>query len=360
MDGFRRSKAMFAAVEMGIFDMLAPDRLNKAPLTAAEIAERLNASLTGTERLLEACVALKLLELHDGKFSSTEVADFYLRRSSDSGLTGYILYSNLVLYQCWAHLEDSVREGTPRWAQTFGTDKPIFEHFFRTPEKMRTFTMGMHGLGLTTSPAVVSAFDLSGFHTLADLGAATGHLVIAACETWPNLQGIAFDLAKVLPLAEEHIAASAAHNRIATCPGDFFSGELPPADLYALGRILHDWGEDKIRLLLRRIFEALPPGGALLIAEKLLYEDRSGPLNAHLQSLNMLVITEGKERSLSEYTALLRAAGFSTIEGKHTGTYLDAIFARKDPARKDPARKDRARKDRARKDRARKEPARKN
>ena len=324
MDGFRRSKAMFAAVEMGIFDMVA-----EAPLTAPEIALRLNASVTGVERLLETCVALKLLEQHHGKFSCTETADVYLRRSSDRALTGYILYSNLVLYQCWAHLEDAVREGTPRWAQTFGTDKPIFEHFFSTPEKMRTFTMGMHGLGLTTSPAVVRAFDLSRFHTMADLGAATGHLVIAACEAWPNLQGIAFDLAKVLPLADEHIAVSPARDRIATCPGDFFSGELPPADLYALGRILHDWGEDKIRLLLRRIFEALPPGGALLIAEKLLYEDRSGPLNAHLQSLSMLVITEGKERSLSEYTALLREAGFINIEGKHTGTYLDVILARK-------------------------------
>jgi acetylserotonin N-methyltransferase len=330
MDGFRRSKAMFAAVEMGIFDMLA-----EAPLSAPEIAARLDASLTGTERLLEACVALKLLELHDGKFSSTEAADTYLRRSSDRALTGYILYSNLVLYQCWAHLEDAVRDGTPRWTQTFGSDKPIFDHFFSTREKMRTFTMGMHGLGLTTSPAVVRAFDLSGFHTLADLGAATGHLVIAACETWPNLRGIAFDLAKVLPLAGEHIAASPAHKRIAICPGDFFSDELPPADLYALGRILHDWGEDKIRLLLRRIFEALPSGGALLIAEKLLYEDRSGPLNAHLQSLSMLVITEGKERSLSEYSALLREAGFASIEGKLTGTYLDAIFARKDLAKKD-------------------------
>ncbi len=325
MDGFRRSKAMFAAVDMGIFDMLA-----EAPLSAPEIAARLGASPTGVERLLETCAALRLLDLRDGKFASTEVADVYLRRSSDRALTGYILYSNLVLYQCWAHLEDAVREGTPRWSQTFGTDRPIFEHFFSTPEKMRTFTMGMHGLGLTTSPAVVSAFDLSSFHTLADLGAATGHLVIAACETWPNLQGIVFDLDKILPLAEEHIAASPAHNRIATCSGDFFSGELPPADLFALGRILHDWGEEKIRLLLRRIFDALPAGGALLIAEKLVCEDRSGPLNAHLQSLSMLIVTEGKERSLSEYTVLLREAGFTRVEGKQTGTYLDAILARKD------------------------------
>ena len=324
MDGFRRSKAMFAAVEMGIFDMLAD-----APLTAAGIAARLEANLSGVERLLEACVGLKLLARDGDRFSNTPTADVYLRQSSPRALNGYILYSNLVLYQCWAHLEDAIREGTPRWAQTFGTDRPIFEHFFSTPEKMRTFTLGMHGLGLTTSPSVVRAFDLSVFHTLADLGAATGHLVIAACETWPNLRGIAFDLPKVLPLAEEQIAASAARDRLSVHAGDFFTGDLPPADLYALGRILHDWSEDRIGLLLRRIFDRLPSGGALLIAEKLLHEDRSGPLNAHLQSLSMLVVTEGKERSLSEYSALLREAGFTAIEGKRTGAYLDAILARK-------------------------------
>jgi acetylserotonin N-methyltransferase len=331
MDGFRRSKAMFAAVEMGIFDMLA-----ERSLTASEIASRLDASLSGVERLLETCVALRLLERSGGCFSNTATADVYLTRSSDRSLTGYILYSNLVLYQCWGHLEDAVREGTPRWDQTFGAAFPgaaarsIFEHFFSTEEKMRIFAHGMHGLGRTTSPAVVRAFDLSRFQVLADLGAATGHLVIAACETWPDLRGIAFDLVTVLPLDREHIAASPVRDRIGVHAGDFFSDELPRADLYALGRILHDWSEDKIRRLLRRIFDSLPPGGALLVAEKLLYEDRSGPLNAHLQSLSMLVVTEGKERSLSEYTALLREAGFSRIEGKRTGTYLDAILAQKE------------------------------
>jgi acetylserotonin N-methyltransferase len=97
--------------------------------------------------------------------------------------------------------------------------------------------------------------------------------------------------------------------------------------LYSLGRILHDWSEDKIRLLLRKIGEALPPGGGLLIAEKLLDEDKSGPTPAQMQSLNMLICTEGKERTLSEYTTLLREAGFASVEARRTGTPLDAILA---------------------------------
>ncbi|MDE3199122.1 MAG: homocysteine methyltransferase [Acidobacteriota bacterium] len=325
MDGFRRSKAMFAAVELGVFDLLA-----EAPLSAAEVARRLNANDSGVLRLLETCFSMGLLTLRDGLFANTEVASAYLCRSSPQSLIGYIDYSNRVLYDCWGHLEDAVREGTPRWAQTYGTDRPIFEHFFSTPEKMRTFTMGMHGLGLTASPSVVRAFDLSRFRTIADLGAATGHLAIAACEAWPNLHGIVFDFPKVLPMAKEYIARSPAKFRLRAQPGDFFADDLPEADLYALGRVLHDWPEEKIDLLLRKIHEKLPPGGALLVAEKLILEDRSGPLSAHLQSLSMLVVTEGRERSLSEYSDLLRAAGFHRVEGKCTGTYLDAILARKD------------------------------
>jgi acetylserotonin N-methyltransferase len=324
MDAFRRSKVMFAAVNFGIFDLI-----HEAPLTAAQVAERLGTNSSATERLLEACVGLKILTREGGMFANTPESEAFLRRSSPQSLAGYILYSNQALYYCWGNLEDAVREGTPRWEQTFGTAAPIFDHFFSTPEKMRTFTLGMHGLGVSTSPHVVRAFDLSEFRTMADLGAATGHLVITACEAWPQLRGIAFDMAKVVPIAEEFIAASPARDRLSVQAGDFFEGDLPAADLYSLGRILHDWGEDKIRLLLRRIYEALPDNGGLLIAEKLLLEDRSGPLGAQLQSLSMLLVTEGRERSLSEYAALLAEAGFVEIEGRYTGKYLDAILCRK-------------------------------
>jgi acetylserotonin N-methyltransferase len=75
------------------------------------------------------------------------------------------------------------------------------------------------------------------------------------------------------------------------------------------------------------ISQRLPPGGALLIAEKLLYEDGVGPLAANMQSLNMLVVTEGRERSLGQFARLLREAGFADVEGKRTGVVLDAILA---------------------------------
>jgi acetylserotonin N-methyltransferase len=111
--------------------------------------------------------------------------------------------------------------------------------------------------------------------------------------------------------------------------GDFFECDLPAADLYALGRILHDWDERRIIALLDKISAALGSGGGLLIAETLMNEDQSGPVSTLMQDLNMLVCTEGRERTFSEYQTLLQNAGFADVRFHRTGLLVDAILATK-------------------------------
>ena len=302
IEAFRRSKTMFAAVELGVFEGRREGK---------EI-----------DRLLEACGALGLLEKRDGEWVNTPAADEYLRKDSPRTLTGYIEYSNMALYPMWGHLEDAVREGGHRWKQTFGFDGGIFTSFFKTDEARDRFLMGMHGFGQLSSPPVAKAFDLSGFKRLVDLGGASGHLAMAAVEAYPNLEAAVFDLPEAIEFARRFVAGT----KVELIAGDFFSDPLPQADLYALGRILHDWNPEKIQRLLGRIFEALPTGGALLVAEKLLSPTY---ISAHMQSLSMLVCTEGRERSLKQYTELLEAAGFREVRGVVTGAPLDAVLARK-------------------------------
>lgn len=322
IDAFRRSKTMFAAVALGVFD-----RLNDKPADAATMASEIHAKAASFERLLDACVSLGFLRKSDGLYANEPVASAYLCRSSERALTGYILYSNDVLFRMWANLEDAVLEGSHRWTQTFGLEGSIFDHFFKTDEAMRTFLLGMHGLGVLSSPKVVAAFDLSRFHTLVDLGGATGHLAIAACERYPDMHAAVFDLPRVIEVAREQVSKSSVAVRVDLVAGDFFTDELPEADLFSVGRILHDWSEEKIRSLLAKVLARLPAGGGLLIGEKLLTEDKTGPVPALMQSLNMLVCTEGRERSLGEYRALLEAAGFSDVQGRVTGAPLDAVLA---------------------------------
>jgi acetylserotonin N-methyltransferase len=328
IEAFRRSKTMFAAVALGVFDAL-----HEGPASAAELAARLSANADAMGRLLDGCAALGLVQKHRAVHQSAAVyqndavAETYLCAGSAHSLRGYVRYSDAALYGMWGHLEDAVREGTHRWHQSFGLEGPIFSAFFRSDEAMRDFLMGMHGFGMLTSPHVVGAFDLSRFRRLADLGGATGHLAIAACERYAELRAVVFDLPRATLLAREQVARSRAFERIEVVAGDFFEDELPEADLYYLGRILHDWTESKIERLLSRILERLMEGGALLIGEKLLEEDGVGPLAANMQSLNMLIVTEGRERSLSEYAGLLRRAGFGAVEARRTGVALDAILA---------------------------------
>jgi acetylserotonin N-methyltransferase len=231
------------------------------------------------------------------------------------------------MWKLWGNLEDAIREGSNRWKQTYGWDGPIFSHFFRTENARNEFLIGMHGFGLISSPDVVAAFDLSQFRCLVDLGGATGHLAIAACQRYPNLSAVVFDLEDSIPLARDTVGSSPVSQRIIVRAGDFFVDPLPDGDLFAVGRILHDWSEEKILRLLDRIFAQLPRDGAILIAEKLLHDDKSGPRWAQMQSLNMLVCTEGKERTLSEYESLLKRVGFSDVIGRTTHSPLDAVLA---------------------------------
>ena len=318
IEAFRGSKTMFAAVSLGVFD-----RLEEGPRTAATLSR--GEDPDALERLLDACVALGFLRRQGALYENTEVAATYLRRSSPRTLAGYILYSNNVLFRLWANLEDAVREGTNRWRQTFGFEADLFSHFFRTEEAQRDFLMGMHGVGLLSSPAVVAAFDLSGFTHLVDLGGATGHLAMAAKQRYPDLRVTVFDLPRVADFARKNGFAPG----VEFVAGDFFRDPLPEADLFAVGRIIHDWSEEKIRALLHKIHDRLPPSGGLLIAEALLEEGKTGPLSALMQSLNMLVCTEGKERSLAEYRTLLEGAGFDQVAGARTGAPLDALLARR-------------------------------
>ncbi|EMB17928.1 class I SAM-dependent methyltransferase [Rhodopirellula europaea] len=322
INGFRFSKVMFAAVELGVFD-----RLDEQPRSAEELAADLKCEPTAMNRLLDGLVGMQLLARESQTYRNTELASELLTTTSPNRMTGYIKFSNDVSWKLWSHFENAIREGSHRWKDAYGWDQPIFSSFFADEAAMREFLMGMHGYGVISSPKVVRAVDLSPFKHLVDLGGATGHLPIAACEAYESLTATVFDLPDVIPLTKEIVAQSSVSDRIDVTAGDFFADELPEADLMSLGRILHDWSDEKIDRLLAKIFDRLPEGGGLLLAEILIQDDRGGPDWGQMQDLNMLVCTEGRERTLAEYEAILRRAGFSSVTGQVTGAPVDAVLA---------------------------------
>ncbi|KAJ8350756.1 hypothetical protein SKAU_G00258860 [Synaphobranchus kaupii] len=307
MEGFLVSKTLFASCELGVYDyLLASER----PLSAAEVARGLATSEDGMERLLSACVGLQLLTAQPGGagalYSNTEMSKTYLTKSSLQSLYHSIQYNSKTIYLCWHYLTDAVR----------------------SDEEMVKFMQLMNSIWNICGKDVVTAFDLSPFKTIYDLGGCSGALAKQCAAAYPGSAVTIFDLPKVVSVAKEHFV-SAEDGRILFHEGDFFKDPLPEADLYILARILHDWTDQRCLELLTKVLRSCKPGGGVLLVEALLHEDNSGPLTAQLYSLNMLVQTEGRERKESEYAALLAAAGFTHVEVQRTGKIYDAVLGRK-------------------------------
>uniref|UniRef100_H3DG83 Acetylserotonin O-methyltransferase n=1 Tax=Tetraodon nigroviridis TaxID=99883 RepID=H3DG83_TETNG len=330
MEGFLISKVVFSSCELGVFDLLLGA---ERPLSAEEISQAVGTSVDGTERLLAACAGLQLLNIHqDGGrllYSNTESGQtFTMTRSSPLSLSLTVPEPSTL---CWHYLTDAVREGRNQYEKAFGVDaKDLFQALYRSDEEMVKFMQLMNSIWNICGKEVVTAFDLSPFKTICDLGGScSGALAKQCTSAYPECTVTIFDLPKVVRTSRENFF-SEANRRIGFYEvGDFFKDPLPGADLYILARILHDWTDQRCIELLQRVHQACRPGGSVLLVEALLYEDGSGPLTAQLYSLNMLVQTEGRERSAAQYAALLTAAGFTSIQHRFTGKIYDAVLARK-------------------------------
>ncbi|XP_017573468.1 acetylserotonin O-methyltransferase [Pygocentrus nattereri] len=327
MEGYLVSKTLFAACELGVFDLLQD---SQRPLATAEVAQALDSSEDGMDRLLSACAGLELLTTQpttDGQvlYSNTEMSSMFLTKSSPRSLYHSIDYNSNTMYLCWHYLTNAVREGKNQYERAFGvSSKDLFEAMYRSDEEMVKFMQLMNSIWNICGRDVVMAFDLSPFKSVYDLGGCSGALARQCVQIYPDCNVTIFDLPKVVHMSREHFPSD---DRIHFHEGDFFKDSLPEADLYILARILHDWTDERNVELLTKIHQSCSPGGGVLLVEALLSEDNTGPLTAQLYSLNMLVQTEGRERKGSEYAALLTKAGFTTVHIHKTGKVYDAVLA---------------------------------
>ncbi|XP_028251385.1 acetylserotonin O-methyltransferase 2 [Parambassis ranga] len=326
-NGFRVSKVIFSACELGVFDLLLK---SPEPLSAQHVAQELGTSVDGMERLLDALVGIEILEVEtaDGKasYSSTDVANLYLAKGSAKSLHDMIIYQSQTIYPLWNNMVDAIREGRNQNEKTFGLPpEEVFQAIYRSEEEMLKFMGLMNSSWVLDGHDIVTAFNLSGFQTVVDLGGCTGALAREMAKAYPSASVTVFDLPQVVETAQKHFCQE--DDAVTFQTGDFFSGEIPAADLYVLARIIHDWPEEKCLTLLKKIYDTCKPGGGVLLVEAMLFENRRGPVMAQIYSLNMLVQAEGRERPPSEYTHMLSKSGFSNVQVCRTGKSYDTILA---------------------------------
>ncbi|MGH9904484.1 MAG: methyltransferase [Pyrinomonadaceae bacterium] len=310
--GFWGSKTFLSAIELGLFTELA-----KAPLNAEQLTVRLNLHPRSARDFFDALVSLGVLEGEGELYRNTPEADAFLVRNKLGYIGGMLEMANERLYLFWGSLTEGLRTGLPQNEIKTGGGG-LFESIYGDPDRLRLFLGAMTGLSMGASKAIAEKFPWKNYKTVVDVGGAQGGLLVQVCLTHPHLTGSNFDLAVVGPIFEEYVAANGLSDRLKFIPGDFFNEKLPAADVITMGHILHDWNLEEKRMLLKKAYEAIPEGGALIVFEALIDDERRENAFGLLMSLNMLIETPGGfDYTGKDCSQWMREAGFRETRVEH-------------------------------------------
>jgi hypothetical protein len=326
--GFWHSKVLLTAVEFGVFTKLAGRRL-----TGAELGAELRLHPRAFADFFDALVAMKFLDREgDGpqaKYINTPETALFLDEKSPRYIGGILVMLNSRLFKFWNDLPEALRTGKPQNEIKHG-QKGMFEELYSDLPRLEQFMGAMTGLSRINFEALADKFDFSRFHTLCDVGGATGLLSIEVAKKHPHLKCISFDLPEVEPIAKKHIASAGLAQRIATASGDFFKDPLPKADVITMGMILHDWNLEKKMQLIRSAYKSLPAGGALVAIEALIDDARRRNVQGLLMSLNMLIeFGDAFDYSGADFRQWCGEVGFKRFEVIHLAGPSSAAVAYK-------------------------------
>jgi SAM-dependent methyltransferase len=303
MAGYWQVKILLAAVEHDVFT-----RLSSRPASSAELAADLGLVPLGTNGLLVGLSHLGLIELRDGTFHNTPTAEAFLVRGRPGYLGGYLGFCDGELNPAWDGLATALRTGQPQNKAAVAGNP--YDTLYQDAGATDGFLDSMDLLA-TPIGVALSRFDWSPYHTFVDVGGARGHFAYQVVSANPHLKGAVFDLPPLKPSFDRHMAElGGAATGLTFHGGDFFRDRLPEADVLVLGHVLHNWGvEDRIKLL-RNAYDALRPGGAVLVYDPMAGGDAPA-MHAVLADLAMLVWSRGgHEYAVEDLHGWLREAGF--------------------------------------------------
>lgn len=310
--GFWGSKTLLSAIELGVFSELAG-----GPLTFEELGKKLGLHQRGARDFLDALVALGMLEREGETYRNTPETDHFLVRGKIGYIGGMLEMANERLYPFWGSLTEALQTGLPQNEMKTG-GAGLFESVYGDPARLRLFLGAMTGLSMGASKAIAEKFPWADYKTVVDVGGAQGGLLVQLCLAHPHLRGANFDLPVVGPIFEEYVAANGLSDRLAFSPGSFFDDPLPSAGVITMGHILHDWDLEQKRMLLGKAFSALPAGGALIVFEALIDDERRQNAFGLLMSLNMLVETPGGfDYTGKDCGQWMHDAGFTSVSVTH-------------------------------------------
>lgn len=300
------TQAIRVAAELRI-----PDLLAGGPKRSEELAAAAGAHAPSLDRLLRALTTIEICrEGDDGTFELSPMGEL-LRSEVDGSLRSWTIFWGNHLWPVWGRLPDAVRTGqSGRTTETGGVD---FDRLERNPEEAAVFNAAMVELTRLSARSVVEAYDFSGLTRIVDVGGGYGELLAVILVAHRRAQGVLFDLSHAIEAAAPHLQRAGIADRCELVAGNFFDSVPSGADTYVLKSVIHDWNDERSRVILDNCRRAMGSGARLLLVERIVPE-RLEPSPTHQaivrSDLTMLVALGAKERTEAEFDALLNSAGF--------------------------------------------------
>ena len=310
--GFWPSKVLLSAVEIELFTDLA-----KGPQSLESVQGRMGLHPRAARDFLDTLVALGFLQRSDGKYSNTAATDLFLDKHKPSYIGGILEMANQRLYGHWSHLTEALRTGLPQNEVRNG-GASLFAALYADPARLKSFLAAMSGISHGANMAIASQFPWSKYASFVDAGTAQGDLAVQIALANPHLSGVGFDLPEVGPIFEEYAERNGVNGRLRFMAGSFLDQPIPHADVVLMGHILHDWGLTDKRMLIRKAYDAVPDGGALVVYESIIDDDRSKNAFGLMMSLNMLIETPaGFDYTGADCQGWMKEAGFRETRVEH-------------------------------------------
>lgn len=304
---YQRAKTLLTAVELGVFTVLA-DR----PLDLETLRQTLGIDRRGARDFMDALVALGLLVRDaDARYANTAETDRYLDRNKSTYIGGVLEHNNARHFAIWNSLTEALRTGRPQ----AGLDDPShFQELFTDERALGHFVNAMTVRSRPVAEALAAAFPWTRYRSMVDIGCSQGAALVQIACSHPHISGVGFDLPHLQPHFGAYVASHALADRLRFQAGDFFRDPLPGAEVLMFGRVLHNWDLAAKTMLLKKAYDALPPGGTLIVYERLIDDERRTNAAALLSSLNMLLMSAGGfDFTAADGVGWMREAGYRDI-----------------------------------------------
>ncbi len=304
---YSRSRVLCAAARLGI-----ADALGESERSVEELAVACGADAQRLFRLLRMLASLGIVaESSPGRFVLSPFGEPLRKDVPDSVWADVVFWSDL-LADSWSYLTECVRTG--KTAAQIMQDKGIASRWSTAPDASAIFRAVMGTQRAENYLPIVKEWDFGNRRVVADLGGGGGALIKAVLSSHPQLSGMLVDRPESIEAAKSGFETSEFASRCDLIVADLRTDVPPGADVYMLKHVLHGYEDSVASEILRSCRKAVPMEGRLLIIEFVLPDVISEPdpkLQGRLLSdLNMLAVTGGKERTASEWHALLQGSGF--------------------------------------------------